>query len=952
MRSPSDMRYLCTSALATVAAGVAAPASAQQVQPTFGRDYTVTLPLLFDGAYQGDIATTIAMDGVVKVDAARVLALLGERVDRSVSDAIRLNADAQGLIGLDQLVEFGINASYDPATLELKFSIPVARQGSQMVSVLPARTVIRGSALEPSDVSASAILSVSQTYVWSSRSAATGFRPANFSADVAANVGGAGGVSLFGQLEYDASAARAFRRGNFQLIHDDEQRAIRYAAGDIAPGTAGYQTSPLLGGIAIERQYGAIQPLRSIRPSGQYSFQLDREATVDVVVNGATLRTLQLKPGQYNLRDFPFFNGLNQVELYVVDSAGRRLLANFSQYYSARLIDRGIFEFGATAGVLQRSAAGSSRYDWDTPVFSGYARYGLTSGFTLGVNAQAAADQWNGGLEAAIATPVGTFGMLAAVSDYRGAGSGTSLLASYEGAFPGGGPFRQVRVNLEAEKTSRRFTAITTSIPYNKNKFRLSARASAVLPGRIGLGLSGTSEFGRDAEPDRHRLAVNVTRNFGRINANASFEREARQGSPADNRFLLSLSVPLGGNRTARGAYDSRQNLTSLEFSQYRRDEIDTFGLRAAITRDDGSLNASGEVDYAGNRFAARVRHRAIGTASGTITGQETEYVISTEIAMAGGKVAIGRPVGPRFAIVERHETLTGTGIDVWQGPIRDRPQARAAKLGPALISLGSAYLPTQIRVDVKGAPAGYDIGPGAYALRPGNATGYAITIGSDASRIVIGTLVDVAGHPLRLLGGSLVPAGKPDAAPILFFTNAGGRFVANGLAAGEYLLRLGPEGRGQAVITVPKSLGDNPSIGQVRVEGLMAPEPGSDATSVTRTQAAPPPAAAGGEALSAGSPPPAAAEPANSEAALSGKAAARHLMSGFGVADEVAGAVCRLAPDETAAVIDGWRAQGSDRLREQLAERGIAVDSSMLEQLFIALVVDHAASLAGGVAA
>ena len=45
------------------------------------------------------------------------------------------------------------------------------------------------------------------------------------------------------------------------------------------------------------------------------------------------------------------FNGLNDVELYVVDEFGRRLIAAFSQFFSARLLNPGIAEFGATLGL-------------------------------------------------------------------------------------------------------------------------------------------------------------------------------------------------------------------------------------------------------------------------------------------------------------------------------------------------------------------------------------------------------------------------------------------------------------------------------------------------------------------------------------------------------------------------------------------------------------------------
>ncbi|QIG79044.1 fimbrial biogenesis outer membrane usher protein [Stakelama tenebrarum] len=788
------------------------------------RVFRVTLPFLFDKSYKGDITSEVTTGGSVRVDVERMIALFGDRIAPATADAARALADDAGMVPIARLGDIGIDASYDAERLELDFAIAAERQGVQTLSAAAIGSGRHRSYIPESGFSASATVTVFQQYIWSSQTRTTGFEPVSLSSDIAANLGGADGVSLFGQLEYDGGRGGGFDRGNFQLFHDDEARAIRYALGDIAPGTAGFQTSPLMGGLSVERRYGEIQPLRSIRPSGQFSFVLDRQSTVDVVVNGSTLRTLQLSPGQYSLRDFPFFNGLNQVELYAVDDAGRRLIATFSQYYSARLLDRGILEFGVDAGVLQ-NRGGGDRYG-GAPAFSGYARYGLTTNLTVGANLQLSDDQWNAGTELSLATPVGTIGLLASYSDHDAAGDGVALLASYEGAFGDLGPLQRVRVNLEAQKTSRSFTALTLATPYNAIDYRLSGRVSAALPARFSLGLAASYYAGRDAEPDQTRYAVNLSRSFGRLNVTGSLERLERSDARPETRGLLTLSLPLGRRRNLRGSYDTRANSATVELSSYRRDELGGLGYRVGVSRSDSETDLRGDVSYAANRFLARVSHNAVGTADGRITGQVSDYTLSTQIAIAGGQPAWGRPVGERFAIVRGHRTLDGAAINVWQGPVRERPQGRSAATGPALVSVGSAYLPTQLRVEVPEIPPGYDLGPGMYWTRPGPASGYLVTVGSNASRVIIGTAVDAGGAPLPLLGGKLLPVDRPDAEPILFFTNRAGRFVASGLAPGRYVLLLGPQGSGRAEIALPERAGANMRLGEIRFEGISAPPP------------------------------------------------------------------------------------------------------------------------------
>ncbi|MFX5214441.1 hypothetical protein ABTC92_18450, partial [Acinetobacter baumannii] len=91
---------------------------------------------------------------------------------------------------------------------------------------------------------------------------------------------------------------------------------------------------------------------------------------------------------------------------------------------------------------------------------------------------------------------------------------------------------------------------------------------------------------------------------------------------------------------------------------------------------------------------------------------------------------------------------------------------------GPALVSAGSAYIASQLRIDATNLPLGYDLGAGQYDLRPGLASGYAVTVGSDASRLVIGVAHDSTGAPVSLKGGALIRVGDKSGTKILLFTN------------------------------------------------------------------------------------------------------------------------------------------------------------------------------------
>ena len=132
---------------------------------------------------------------------------------------------------------------------------------------------------------------------------------------------------------------------------------------------------PLIGGLQVQRAWNELQPLRNIRPSGQSSFVLDRPSTVDVGgERRAVVRSLQLQPGRYDLNDLPFNNGLNEVELYVQDDQGRRLLTSFSQFYNASLLAKGLLDFNFTTGVVEDLSGANARYRSSQGAVSGWAR--------------------------------------------------------------------------------------------------------------------------------------------------------------------------------------------------------------------------------------------------------------------------------------------------------------------------------------------------------------------------------------------------------------------------------------------------------------------------------------------------------------------------------------------------------------------------------------------------
>lgn len=812
---PPSSRHKAGTVVALVAAALAAvPASTAGTDTPLRlaqtvRTYNLTLPLIFQGAYLGDVPVNASPDGNIAVNVDRFIGLLGERLAPEMTQKLTTIARGQQTVDIAAFSKAGITIAYDAATLELKVSIPVELQGGQPLSAQDdSRTPRRSSAtIEPAAISTSLTMTLRQSYDWNS-GPDNGFEPLRASGDLAANLFGDKGFYLFAQGEYDEAAADPFQRGNAVVMYDDTDVAIRYSLGDVTVSPAGFQSAPILGGIGFQRQFGELQPFRNIRPSGVYRFTLDRASTVDVVVNGTVIRTLRLDAGQFDLRDFPLFNGLNDVELYVVDEFGRRLIASFSQFTSARLLNPGIAEFGAALGLPQdRSGTSAIAYEKSNLAFSGFARYGLLQELTVGANVQFDSRQWLAGGEAGYASPIGNFAVSAGFSNIDGLGAGRAVIVSYEASAKEFAGLDNPQFNLEWEANTAQFASLGTTTPNEPVAHEIRGRMSAQLPDGFGIGLSASHAVGRDVTADETRLGLSLSRRIATFDLTASAERTARDGEEADNRLLLSVSIPLSGRDNVRTSYDSANDQYAVDYNRYLRNELDDYGLRATLLRDNSRVTGTGEVAYNANRFGLLVQHDAISdSAFSRITSQRSSYTLSTQFAFADGDVAMGRPVGQRFAILRAHDSLDGTRIGVAQSNGSSEREAETDFLGPALVAAGGAYQPQSIYLDLDSVPADYNVGTGQFDLYPGLASGYALSVGSSAFISVVGQIISDSGKPLALLGGEVRALDDPTFKPVLVFTNSAGKFFAEGLKPGRYNMVLGPS----LDIVVPFEIGND----------------------------------------------------------------------------------------------------------------------------------------------
>ncbi len=262
----------------------------------------------------------------------------------------------------------------------------------------------------------------------------------------------------------------------------------------------------------------------------------------------------------------------------------------------------------------------------------------------------------------------------------------------------------------------------------------------------------------------------------------------------------MRVSWTPDAHTNALASYDSRNEAGHVTYSQ----SSETSGVgswTASVdgttdSNNDGALNAS--ASYVANRAQVSVSHNAglvgigaNGTFNPNFTEERSSVSVASSFVYADGAWGVGRPVNGGFAMVTPHKSLEGSPVVVGG---TNATIAESDMLGPAVVPSVSAYSRTRLAYDAPGAPAGYDLGSASYDLKAPYKAGYSLQAGSAYTITAMGTLLDGEGQPLPLLAGTAHEAGKENGRKVELFTNREGRFGAQGLAPGKWVIEMPTE--------------------------------------------------------------------------------------------------------------------------------------------------------------
>lgn len=768
-------------ATAADAAAAEAQAVARGARPQDNAVLSARLPVVVDGRRFASVPVTATVTEVLTVAPSLLAAALEPILSEDARQ--RLAALGPGQVAIATLGELGFLVRLDPQTLSVVVDVPAALRAFERFSLINLDQYPEAKQIYPSRLSAGVTGSLSiidnsdDGIDPAIRAGFTGF----------ANIGGLNGINIDygGALDFQNGAVD-FRRDAIVAFMDRPEQALRYAAGDLFPVLPVLGGSAPILGVSVQRSYQLLQPVRIIRPTGRRSFLLEQPGTVEVYSNGILINRFAAGPGPIDLADIPVANISNNISIVVEDGFGRRELDSFSLANDVNLLGAGLDEFSLSAGVLRDVNEVGFSYLDDWIVAGNYQR-GLTERVTAGAHVAATQDFQNLGGSVAFAGFRGVALVEGAGSRSAGGLEGFSASLSYRG-----GNFLPQGTNdvltARFEYFSEDFATLSDPQSVGDDRWRLSLDYRFELSERTSVLLGG-------AYADRHSVAgsdqfvtAGLNHRIGRLQAAVTgrWSRDALGREEVGG--FVTLSAIFGTRTIATGTYDSTSNTSRLELTRTRRAQTPDYSYRVGVQRRPGLSEAFGQASYFHPRFEADARVIGDLENDGPARGRTAAFRLQTGIGFADGSFALGRDTGRGFYLVRRHESLGDADLTLFQGRSRTLPLASSGGLGPAVAPVTTAYQPTELTVDVNGAPTGYDVGDTRFVVLPGARSGVVVEVGSEAYRWRLATLF-ADGEPVELAYGELINLATDERQS--FFTNATGRASFASLAPGDYEIRL-----------------------------------------------------------------------------------------------------------------------------------------------------------------
>lgn len=637
------------------------------------------------------------------------------------------------------------------------------------------------------------------------------------------------GLVLEGGGEYREKDAHPWKRRAFRFVYDQQGKMIRHTWGEQThSGEYGQSSLPFLG-INMEKNF-SLQPQHNYRVEPNYRLFLEHPTTLTIQVNGSQEKKLELQAGEHDLRDFFLSEGLNEIRIHMVDIYGKEETLDFPFITHYELLSPKESTFSCSAGCLTTANATGLSLLRREPLSSISYKQGITDTWTAGGFIQSTRRNFLFGTELLWGTQWGKFRLNNNWGGRYKRGKGFNIRLDYQN-------FVSQKGAAEASKappplhwgggiqyTSPFFSSPSASLQEgggevanrkNAQIWQFSLRCSRKLFYDIHGSWSGYFQTERlPAEQEKKKiwgmgLSLSKSLDAG-LNSSISTQVRKRQDQKAEYtlNWTLSWNIPASPFSISLHRREKEQaSRWELRYDPHKKTPLSS--IQASLEKERQREKIQGGFHYRGSRLTGGFSHYRLNPGE-----EKSSLHLQSAIVFAGSTLSLSKPVHGSFLIVKGKEALGGKKIEL--GSYSSSLEGESDFLGPAVLSSLSPYQWKRVSVHVPDAPLGADLESSASMLYPTYKSGTLYLVGSKATLIAGGTLLDQEGEPIGLKMGRLVSLDNPEEAPISFSTNRSGKFRAQGLYPGSFAIYLSLSRPPIATIQIPSGVVGYHILGEI----------------------------------------------------------------------------------------------------------------------------------------
>jgi outer membrane usher protein len=764
----------------------------------------IPLSATLNGRAAGEINAAIENDQLRGMDITPIRAQLEELLPPE--EFQKLQTNSTGLMPPELLASAGVRTHFDFQTLTVELVIPIEKRRTQTLSLIGSSGMTAARTITPSDFSAYLNVRGGWDYIESSPVNPVGFTDPQFAFENAFNWRG---LVLENEIDLNPAPDKTWEKRDTRLIWDEPEKRLRWTVGDLNYPVTSFQSFLPMAGFSLHRE-NSLQPYRVTSPLGQSTFFLQSDSKVEIMINGHTVRTVQMSAGPHQISNFPLTGGANNVMLRLTDAFGRVEYIKATLFYDPGLLKAGESEFNYAIGFPSSMDPSSALYRYDIhPAATAFHRWGITDRFTAGFNAVATENTQVGGGEAIVSTVAGTVGLESSFSHDRDIGSGTAQRLQYHYYVPHEGVFADGNLNLGVQYQTRSYTQPQPfgAVRANNDLWDFQARYSQGITDSLSAGAGYTRQFSA-GETRLETYYLTAGYHWRRLHTDINLEHNRAAGRN-EWRVFLSVMINWGPNHSTYSSYDSSSRISRNEWQYVPSTDIETMSATLGLQNSPAQTELYGNIHYFGRRAEMTLSQDS------QINGENrTSLRFGAGLVFADGQFAVSRPIQNSFLLVDSIGSLHQDGGAGLQ-PQAKRFAGQEDWLGPAVLPQITAYYPTHIVAAPLNPAADFDPQTGDILLKPTYKSGTHLRLGHAATVNVSITLQWADGSPAALQLGTLTAEGGT---PVEFVSNREGITYLSEVRPGKYRAALASHPEAEFALAVPATKEREISLGTIKV--------------------------------------------------------------------------------------------------------------------------------------